>query len=111
MGRGSRAAGRGERFIPHDGRMNTPLRLARGLPLLGRIHSRLADTDVSAAGRAAEFANHIEPGCVLADTRAGRAAAKGGRPTRRHRACPASGPTIRLRWPILRRAHRAHWMP
>jgi Ser/Thr protein kinase RdoA (MazF antagonist) len=60
-----------ERFIPHDGRMNTPSRLARGLPLLGRIHALLADADVSPAGRAAEFANHIEPGRVLAGTRAG----------------------------------------
>jgi len=60
-----------ERFIPHDGRMNTPSRLARGLPLLGRIHALLADADVSPAGRAAQFANHIEPGRVLVGTRAG----------------------------------------
>ncbi len=62
-----------ERFIPHDAAMNTPHRLARGLPLLGRIHARLADMEVSPAGRAAEFANHIEPGRVLSGTRAGTA--------------------------------------
>jgi Ser/Thr protein kinase RdoA (MazF antagonist) len=62
-----------ERFIPHDAAMNTPHRLARGLPLLGRIHALLAGLEVSPAGRAAEFANHIEPGHVLAGTRAGTA--------------------------------------
>jgi hypothetical protein len=36
---------------------------------------------------------------------------RGGRATRHHRACPASRPITRLRWPVLRRAHRAHWMP
>jgi Ser/Thr protein kinase RdoA (MazF antagonist) len=60
-----------ERFIPHDRRMNTPRRLAIGLPILGRIHALLADVDVSAAGRTVQFANHIEPGDVLAGTRAG----------------------------------------
>jgi Ser/Thr protein kinase RdoA (MazF antagonist) len=60
-----------ERFIPHDGKMNTPLRLARGLPILGRVHALLTGVDVSAAGRTVEFANHIEPDRVLAGTRAG----------------------------------------
>jgi len=60
-----------ERFIPHNGRMNTPQRLASGLPILGRIHTLLADVTASPAGRIAEFANHIEPGRVLAGTRAG----------------------------------------
>jgi Ser/Thr protein kinase RdoA (MazF antagonist) len=60
-----------ERFVPHDGRMNTPQRLASGLPIPGRIHALLADLAVSPAGRTAEFANHIEPGRVLAGTRAG----------------------------------------
>jgi Ser/Thr protein kinase RdoA (MazF antagonist) len=70
----ARAAGRlveVERFIPHDGRMNTPPRLARGLPMLGRIHILLAGLQVSPAGRTAEFANHIGPDRVLAGTRAG----------------------------------------
>jgi Ser/Thr protein kinase RdoA (MazF antagonist) len=60
-----------ERFIGHDGAMNTPPRLARGLPLLGRIHALLADAVISPAGRVVEFANNIEPGRVLAGTRAG----------------------------------------
>jgi Ser/Thr protein kinase RdoA (MazF antagonist) len=60
-----------ERFIPHDGRMHTPQRLARGLPLLGRIHTLLARVNVSTAGRTVEFANHIAPERVLARTRAG----------------------------------------
>jgi Ser/Thr protein kinase RdoA (MazF antagonist) len=73
--RWARAAGRlveVERFIPHAGTMITPLRLARGLPILGRVHALLTGVDVSAAGRAVEFANQIEPDCVLVGTRAGR---------------------------------------
>lgn len=70
-----------ERFIRHDAAMNTPPRLARGLPLLGRIHALLADMEVSPAGRAAEFANHIEPGRVLSGTRAGTARIMRWRPT------------------------------
>jgi Ser/Thr protein kinase RdoA (MazF antagonist) len=62
-----------ERFIRHDGRMNTLGRLARGLSMLGRIHTLLAGVKVSPAGRAVEFANHIEPGRVLEGTRAGAA--------------------------------------
>jgi Ser/Thr protein kinase RdoA (MazF antagonist) len=62
-----------ERFIPHNGTMNTLQRLARGLPILGRIHALLAGTQVSPAGRTIEFANHIEPGRVLAGTRSGTA--------------------------------------
>jgi len=72
--RWARAAGRlveVERFIPHDGRMNTPPRLARGLPILGRIHTLLAGMQVSPAGRTAEFTNHIRPDQVLAGTLAG----------------------------------------
>jgi homoserine kinase type II len=60
-----------ERFIPHNGTMNTPQRLARGLPILGRIHALLAGVQVAPAGRIVEFANHIEPGRVLPGTRAG----------------------------------------
>jgi Ser/Thr protein kinase RdoA (MazF antagonist) len=70
-----------ERFVPHDGRMNTPPRLARGLPTLGRIHTLLAGMEVSPAGRTAEFANHIEPGRVLAGTRAGTARLRRWQPT------------------------------
>jgi len=70
-----------ERFVPHDGRMNTPPRLARRLPILGRIHTLLAGTEVSPAGRAVEFANQIEPGRVLAGTRAGTARIRSWQPT------------------------------
>ncbi len=50
-----------ERFVEHDGRMNTQERLLRGLPLLGRIHSAVRDLDVPSAGRVSRFANHIQP--------------------------------------------------
>ncbi len=70
-----------ERFIPHDGAMNTPGRLARGLPLLGRLDTLLAGMDVAPARRAAEFANHIEPGAVLPGTRAGAARIRSWHPT------------------------------
>ncbi len=83
--RSARAGGRlveVERFVPQDGRMNTPQRLARGLPILGRIHTLLADVvDVSPAGLAVEFANHIEPGDVLPATRTGTARIKRWHPT------------------------------
>ncbi len=81
--RWARAAGRlveVERYIPHDGRMHTPPRLARGLPLLGRVHVLLAGAEVSPAGRSVEFANHIEPGAVLSGTRAGTARIRGWHP-------------------------------
>jgi hypothetical protein len=74
-----------ERFIPYDGRMNTPPQLARGLPILGRIHTLLAGMEVSPAGRTAEFANHIEPGRVLAGTRAGTARIRRWQPTQAER--------------------------
>jgi hypothetical protein len=45
-----------ERFIPHDGAMNTPGRLARGLSLPGRLDTLLAGMDVAPPGRTAEFA-------------------------------------------------------
>ena len=81
-----------ERFIPHDAAMTTPHRLARGLPLPGRIHARLADMEVSPAGRAAEFANHIEPGRVLPGTKAGTARIRSWHPTpaERRMASPAA---------------------
>jgi homoserine kinase type II len=74
-----------DRFIGHDGAMNTPGRLARGLPLLGRMHALLAGIEVSAAGRAVEFANHIEPGAALASTRAGAARIRSWHPTPQER--------------------------
>src|SRR5262252_8899864 len=71
--------------------MNTPGRLARGLPLLGRIHALLAGSKVSAAGRAVEFANYIEPGAALPGTRAGAARIRSWHPTpeERHTASQA----------------------
>ena len=81
--RWARAAGRlveVERYIPHDGRMDTPPRLARGLSLLGRVHALLAGAEVPPAGRSVEFANHIEPGAVLSGTRAGTARIRGWHP-------------------------------
>jgi Ser/Thr protein kinase RdoA (MazF antagonist) len=62
-----------ERFIPHNAAMNTRPRLARGLPILGRIHTLLAGAKVSPAGRNVELANHIEAGQVLSGTGAGTA--------------------------------------
>jgi homoserine kinase type II len=70
-----------ERFIGHDGRMNTWPRLAGGLPILGRIHTLLAGAEVSPAGRSVEFANHIEAGRVLSGTRAGAARIRSWHPT------------------------------
>ena len=70
-----------ERYIRHDGTMNTLPRLARGLPILGRIHTLLAGVHVSPAGRTVEFANHIEPGRVLPGTRAGTARIRQWQPT------------------------------
>ena len=61
--------------------MNTLGRLARGLPMLGRIHTLLAGMEVSPAGRAAEFANHIESGQVLEGTGAGAARIRSWHPT------------------------------
>jgi hypothetical protein len=77
---GDRLAGV-DRFIGHDGAMDSAGRLARGLPLLGRMHALLAGIDVCAAGRAVEFANHIEPGAALASARAGAARIRGWQPT------------------------------
>jgi Ser/Thr protein kinase RdoA (MazF antagonist) len=81
--RWARAEGRlveAERFIPHNGAMSTRPRLARGLPILGRIHALLAGAEVSPAGRSVEFANHIEAGQVLSGTRAGTARIAGWHP-------------------------------
>jgi Ser/Thr protein kinase RdoA (MazF antagonist) len=70
-----------ERFIPHNGAMNTWPRLARGLPVLGRIHAVLTGAEVSPAGRSVEFANHIEAGHVLPGTRAGTTQIRSWHPT------------------------------
>src|SRR5262245_59186814 len=60
-----------EPYIEHDAKMDSWGRLAAGLPLLGRIHALLQPLAVSAAGRAAPAANHIEPRDVLPGVRRG----------------------------------------
>lgn len=70
-----------ERFVEHDGRMNTPDRLRRGLPWLGRIHSVLRELPFSDGGRRAGPVNHIEPFDVLSATTRGTARIRGWRPT------------------------------
>ncbi len=60
-----------EPYIEHDAHMDSWERLAAGLPLLGRIHTLLRPLAVSAAGRMAPAANHIEPDEVLAGVRRG----------------------------------------
>jgi hypothetical protein len=104
-----------ERFVPHDGRMNSPPRLARGLPILGRIHTLLAGMDVSpgGAGRRVRQPHRARPGAGrdpgrdgpdqklaadagrAADGRAGGAASRTGRRRRsrpRGRDAPAADP-------------------
>ncbi len=83
-----------ERYIPHNGRMNTP-RLARGLPILGRIHALLADAEVSPAGRTVKFANYIEPVPCWPPPGPGRPGSEAGTPPRRSSAWPCK----RSGWP------------
>jgi homoserine kinase type II len=60
-----------EPYIEHDAHMDSWERLAAGLPLLGRIHALLRPLAVSADGRMAPAANHIESRDVLAGVRRG----------------------------------------
>lgn len=60
-----------EKYVEHDGRMNTPSRLLTGMPMLGRLHTLLRELSVSAAGRTCDFANHIEASDALEGTRRG----------------------------------------
>ncbi len=55
-----------ERYVEHDANMNSWHRLETGLPYLGRTHSLLQSSRVSAAGCHPRFANHIEPEHALA---------------------------------------------
>lgn len=57
-----------ESYIDSDFHMDTPDRLCRGLPTLGRIHSALRQVEVSAAGRESRFANHVYAEQALAAT-------------------------------------------
>ena len=70
-----------ERFIDHDGNMDSWDRLERGLPLLGRIHSLLQAVEVSTEGRTPLFANHVEPAQAQAATAHGTARMRGWQPT------------------------------
>jgi len=54
-----------ERYVPHDGEMDSWGRLEIGLPILGRIHAVLGKCEVSEAGKSPLFANYIEPADVL----------------------------------------------
>lgn len=54
-----------ERYTEYDAAMNTWERLEIGLTLLGRIHTILRDLDLSADGKAPEFANHVEASAAL----------------------------------------------
>jgi homoserine kinase type II len=60
-----------ESYVEHDAEMDSWERLEAGLPLLGRIHALLRPLKVSAAGRIAPAANHIEPHDVLPAVRRG----------------------------------------
>jgi len=55
-----------ERYVEHDANMDSWRRLETGLPYLGRTHSLLQATRVSAAGRHPRLANHIAPEHALA---------------------------------------------
>lgn len=50
-----------ERYVEADGKMDTWARLEAGLPLLGRIHSRLRAYWTTAEGRHAPASNSIDP--------------------------------------------------
>ena len=94
-----------ERFIPHDGAMNTPGQLARGLPLLGRLDTLLSGMDIAPPGRSAEFANHIEPGAVLPGTRARAARIRSWHPTPEERRMA----TRRSGWPSSSQPAKPGW--
>lgn len=57
-----------EPYVEHDVKMDSWERLETGLPLLGRIHALLRPLEVSADGRHAPAANHIEARDALAGT-------------------------------------------
>jgi Ser/Thr protein kinase RdoA (MazF antagonist) len=57
-----------ERYVEHDGNMDTWERLAIGLPLLGRSHALLRPLDVGADGGNAPAANTVAASAALAWT-------------------------------------------
>lgn len=70
-----------ERYVAHDGHMDSWERLAAGLPWLGRVHSLLKPLPVSAEGKQAPAANHVESCDALAWTRRGTAYVRGWNPS------------------------------
>lgn len=68
-----------ERWVDHDGRMNTWPRLRTGCSLLARVHDAWAEDDLGEEGEACTWANWISPVEVLArcDIAAGRLRAWG----------------------------------
>ena len=70
-----------EAAVEHDAVMDSWERLEVGLPLLGRLHSVLAPLEVGAAGERPLFANHIEPGEMVAATLRATARIRGWAPT------------------------------
>lgn len=60
-----------EPYVAHDGCMDSPERVALGLPLLGHIHSIMRTLTLDQAGRAPLFANYLAPEEMLHRTREG----------------------------------------
>jgi len=57
--------------------MDTWSRLQAGLPLLGKIHTILCDTETDTVGRQPLWANHLAAGRVVAEVRRGTARLRG----------------------------------
>ncbi len=60
-----------EPYVEANGKMDTWARLEAGLPLLGRIHSRLHSFQTAAEGRHAPASNSIAPENLVSGVRAG----------------------------------------
>jgi len=60
-----------ESFVPHDGRMNTPIRLRRGAAVLAQVHDVLRNLDLGPAAEDCAYANWIDPADVPSGVRAG----------------------------------------
>lgn len=70
-----------ERFVEHDGGMNTLERLRVGIAVLGRVHSVMRTVDVSPEGSRVAFANHIEADRVRSGVAAGTERIRSWNPT------------------------------
>jgi hypothetical protein len=84
-----------ERYIPHNGWMNTPPRLARGLPILGRIHTLLADAEVCPPGGPSSSPTTSNRVPCWPPPGPGRPGSEAGTPPRRSSAWPCK----RSGWP------------